>query len=251
VTDIKAYISSGEIEAYVMGLTTAEETAAVEQMRLQYPEVDKAIADFELLLEKKIFENSTAKLPASFKETVKAGLDMNQDKKPAIVVPMKKNNAWKYAAAVAGILFVSSAVYNFQQNNTVKALKNKVADAELKKGTDVSQFLRNRNITPVGLYGVGIHGVCRCTLLWDKQTGNGYVMVHHLIVPPADKAFEVWVKVDGKYVHAGTLNTSDYTKMIELKNIPEGSQSFYVSLEQKGNVSTPTESEIYVQGSIS
>jgi hypothetical protein len=46
--DIKAYIESGVIESYVLGMADAQEAAELEQLSRQYPEIRKAIDDFEV-----------------------------------------------------------------------------------------------------------------------------------------------------------------------------------------------------------
>ena len=51
--DIKEYISSGVIETYVMGLCSSAETKELEQLRIQYPELNNAIISFEVAMEKK------------------------------------------------------------------------------------------------------------------------------------------------------------------------------------------------------
>ena len=53
--DIIAYIQSGVIEQYVLGLATAEEAAELEQLRVQYPEINDAVLNFEKTLRKRMF----------------------------------------------------------------------------------------------------------------------------------------------------------------------------------------------------
>lgn len=45
--DIHAYIQSGIIESYLLGIAGEEEKAELEQMRRQYPEIEKAIQNAE------------------------------------------------------------------------------------------------------------------------------------------------------------------------------------------------------------
>ncbi|HEX8277849.1 MAG TPA: hypothetical protein VF540_04110, partial [Segetibacter sp.] len=61
--DIQAYIQSGIIESYVLGLTNAEETAEVEKLRVQYVEVEQAINEFSIAVEEKAFENAITPPP--------------------------------------------------------------------------------------------------------------------------------------------------------------------------------------------
>ena len=63
--DIQQYISSGIIETYVMGLCSPAEESELEQLRQNYPELDKAIIAYEDELEKiiRLLEESNGFLP--------------------------------------------------------------------------------------------------------------------------------------------------------------------------------------------
>ncbi len=52
--DINAYIQSGIIESYVLGLSTQEENLEVVSMSAQYSEIKKAILEFELIFENEV-----------------------------------------------------------------------------------------------------------------------------------------------------------------------------------------------------
>ena len=56
--DIKAYIESGIIESYVLGMADDQERAELEQYSRQYPEIRAAIDAFELSLEQNAMANA-------------------------------------------------------------------------------------------------------------------------------------------------------------------------------------------------
>ncbi|MEP7318380.1 MAG: hypothetical protein ABI921_06555, partial [Panacibacter sp.] len=58
--DTKAYIESGIIESYVLGLATSEEIAELQLLCKQHADIQQAVTEFELLLEKQAFENAVA-----------------------------------------------------------------------------------------------------------------------------------------------------------------------------------------------
>src|SRR5687768_2935312 len=113
--DIKKYISSGVIEAYIMGLASSEETAELEQLRKQHPEINQAILDFEEQLEKTIIENATPP-PASVKNKIREKLfsssDSQAEQMQTKVIPLQKNY-WKHIAAAAIFLILISTGLNF------------------------------------------------------------------------------------------------------------------------------------------
>ncbi len=62
--NIEAYISSGVIESYVLGMADAQEIAELEQLRLQYPAIQQAIDEFEESLEKTAFAAAVSPAPS-------------------------------------------------------------------------------------------------------------------------------------------------------------------------------------------
>jgi len=58
--DVQAYIESGVIESYVLGMTDTQESAQLEQLMNQYPEIKQAVAAFEVSLERSAFANAVA-----------------------------------------------------------------------------------------------------------------------------------------------------------------------------------------------
>lgn len=66
------------------------------------------------------------------------------------------------------------------------------------------EVMNNPSITPVAMYGVGYHAICRCTMFWDKKTGKIYLMIHHLQNPP-QKDYQLWATVNGKPVSIGIV----------------------------------------------
>ncbi|HAI84997.1 MAG TPA: hypothetical protein DCL43_15135, partial [Chitinophagaceae bacterium] len=59
--DIQAYIASGVVESYVLGLATNEERAELEQLLPQHPELQDALTDFEQSFEN--FHQTQAAVP--------------------------------------------------------------------------------------------------------------------------------------------------------------------------------------------
>ena len=94
--DIKAYISSGILESYVMGLTTPEENGEVERYALIYPEIKTEIS----LIEESIarLADSTSKIPApELKDNIFARIRMlekeeKQTSEPKIITLSKQKN---------------------------------------------------------------------------------------------------------------------------------------------------------------
>ncbi len=245
--DIKQYISSGIIETYVMGLCTAAEEKELELLRSQYPELSKAIVAYEKEMEQNMLQQTTLPPAATDKRILDALTAMN---KPAAVVqmPLRKRNWLKNIAVAASVLLVISTGFNYYLYRQVK----KTASAGSNTSLPLSDYkvLLDPSITPVAMYGVGTHAICRCTMFWDKKTGKMYIMIHHLPQSSATKDYQLWAMVDGKYINAGLVKDEIRGKFIEMSNIPSGATAFTVTLEKAGGNSAPTIEETYLKGVI-
>jgi hypothetical protein len=167
--------------------------------------------------------------------------------------PVAKTINWlKPVAAAAIILLAISGIYNYTLYK-----KNKVQETALKEKEKTTSLpaadyaiLKNPAITPVAMYGVAPHTICRCTMYWDKKSRKAYIMIHHLVPSTADKKYQLWATVDDKPVLVGMVHDEIRDHFIELENIPAGATAFTVTLESTGNSSTPTAAQTFLYGSI-
>ncbi len=252
----KEFITSGIIEAYVMGLCTPQEKAEVESMRLQHTDVHEAILLFEAELENKFTAEATETLPALDTKILQTLSQLNA----APIIPIqqalvKKINWFKPVAAAAFLLLGGSTILNFILYNKTKQQQTELAVIQQKPVTNTlpnADFavLTNKTITPVAMYGVGLHAICRCTMFWDKRTGKAYIMIHHLVPAPQGKNYQLWAMVNGKPVSAGIINDKIRDRFIEVPNVPEAANGFSVTLENEGGSAMPTEDETYLVGRI-
>jgi anti-sigma-K factor RskA len=248
--DIKEYISSGIIELYVMGLCNAEEESEVEKMRIEYPELQEAILQYEIQLEKNMLQNST--LPsAATDEKILQKLDSLQQV-PVVSITSAKKTIWlKLAAAASLLLLIASTYFNYSQYKNNKRLSDLIAAPKTSPLPLADyEIITNPAITPVAMYGVASHSICRCTMFWDKKSGKAYIIIHHLPKSSNSKDYQLWAEVNGKPVSVGIINDEIRGRFIEVPNIPGGSVAFSVTLENAGGASSPTVSETYLQGKI-
>lgn len=253
--DINNYIASGNIELYVLGMCSHEEKLEMEQLRKQNAAIDEAIKQYEINLEKswmKLGEQPPAfadeKILQQLNVLTKPAVKLfNEDKKSQRLVRLH----WIAAASV--LLFILSAVFNF---TLYKKIENQQAVLQAKpnelSSLPASDFavISNPTITPVAMYGVGSHAICRCTMFWDKKTGKLYLFIHHLIKSNATKDYQLWAMVNNKPVSVGIVNDDIRGRFIELQNVPAAATSFIVTLEKAGGNKQPTISETYLSGSI-
>lgn len=72
--DLKTYIKSGIIEAYALGLASADEQKELEELSIAHQEIVDALEAFSLLIERRAFENAVSP-PITVKPMVLATVD--------------------------------------------------------------------------------------------------------------------------------------------------------------------------------
>lgn len=279
--DIKAYIQSGIIESYVLGMADATEAAQLEQLSRQYPEVKQAIDEFEAALEKQAFQNAVAPSP-DVKEKLMFALkdEFAKEEEEKLVVPLislqeKANPAqtpvrsiggsgWlKYMAAASVILLVASAglnvyLYNKSEDSNKKylALLKENATITASNGVYQTKMLDMYNsmqlMNDPAMIKVAMDGVKdkqeQAIVYWDSKTKDVYLLANRLPAAPEDKQYQLWALVDGKPVDAGMLG--DCNGLCKLKNI-QTAQAFAITLEKKGGSPTPNLDQLHVLGKVS
>jgi hypothetical protein len=245
--DIKEYISSGIIEMYVMGLCSPEEKKELEQLRSLHPELDKAIIEYEIALEKNMLQQTTLPGDVTDKKILETFGNMNKPAKLIPIYPVKRSWLKPFAIAASLLLLVSAGFNYFLYRQTKKQIVT--AKTTTLPESDY-QVMKNPGITPIAMYGVGSHAICRCTMFWDKNTGKIYIMIHHLPKSSKAKDYQLWATVNGAPVSIGIIQDDIRGRFIELDSVPSGALAFSVTLEKSGGSSSPTIDEIYLKGSI-
>lgn len=264
----KAYIESGVIESYVLGMTDVQEAAELEQLARQHPDIRQAIDDFEASLEQAAL--ATAVLPdAKVKERLFTALQHefiseSTVSAPAPVIQMQPAAAWmKYVAAASLILLIGSAAMNvyfygqfrtatsnyqallIQQNSVIA--DNQAIQA---KALDLYQgilTMSDPKMTRVSMGGVPGKADNLATVFWDSKSKEVYLLPNRLPQTPADKQYQLWAIVNGKPVDAGMIGNC--AGLCKMKNI-SGAVTFAITLEKKGGSPTPNLEELYVLGNV-
>ncbi len=271
--DINAYIQSGIIESYVLGLSSAEETAEVEMLRIQYSEIGRAIDEFSLAVEEIAMQNAISP-PPEVKENIRVAINkkkpvtdtvafLGENKKEVPVVPFTKTYQWKMIAAASIILFVASSFLNYylynQYNNNKEAyqallsqretlqVNNQMYQTQLKEWQLAAVMMADTGMATVKMHSIKGKDDA-ATVFWNKQSKDVYVMVNNLPEPRTGKQYQLWAMVDGKPVDAGLLDPS-CVSVCKMKNIPKA-EAFAITLEKEGGNRAPNLKAIFVMGSI-
>ena len=271
--NIQDYISSGIIESVVLGLASPEESEELMRLRRQYPELDKAIADFEHSLEQQGL-STTVMPPPQVRQDLFNKLEPEFRDAPPGVNTLKDNvvkmpgrlvipSFWKYVAAAGLILFFGNIIGSLmlyrkyqELHNAYAQLQGNYLDLQQKSNADKERFItlyrdvqmmQDSSMAVVKMMGISGKESNMATVYWDKRTKDVYLFNNNL--PPAEtgKQYQLWAIVDGKPIDAGMIGNCE--GLCKLKNIPSA-QAFAVTLEKAGGSPTPTMSAMYVMGKV-
>ena len=269
--DIKAYIESGVIENYVLGLASEEENADIIRLSSIYTEINQAIESFSSDLELQLMSNP-ATPPAYIKERIFNTLDLSNASKQGSITSntrpvrnIKSNiSKWKWVAAASFLLLILSSVLNFllynrytEKKDAYQALLtekeslfavNKLYQASQKEWELTSKMMSDPTMVMIRMKTIPGKNNKDATVFWDSKTKDVYVMAKELPTPATGKQFQLWAIVDGKPVDAGIIDTN-CTGICKMKNITKA-QAFAITLEKLGGNPNPTMEQLMVIGAI-
>jgi len=266
--DTKAYIESGIIESYVLGLASAEEATELEMLCKQHAEIKNAVEEFETLMEKQAFKDAVEP-PAKVKDKLMFALTTEFAKAQTPVVPLpidtkvKSFSLIRYFAAASVILLIASTVLNVYLYNNYLSVNNKyqallTERSSLQANNDVfrtrinnleqsMRVIENPDVKTIALKGVAGKENNLAAVYWDTKTKEVYLLPTKMDSTPSDKQYQLWAIVDGKPVDAGVF--ADCDGLCKMKKIPNA-QVFAITLEKKGGSPAPTLSAMYVLGKV-
>ncbi|MGC4037994.1 MAG: anti-sigma factor [Chitinophagaceae bacterium] len=262
--NIKEYISSGIVESYVLGLSSAEERAEFEQLCAQYPELVAARTSFELLLEKQAFESANEP-PAISKQKFADFLIQQESSKTesAKIVSMDNNTTsgtggvrWLTAASVILLLVASWFAYKYygeasslkSQLENTKEEQAKL-DSRLKALEDQNKVINDPKVNVVNLTGLQKAPTSSASVYWDSTSSNVWLLVKNLPNIPSDKQFQLWALIDGKPKDLGLFDSPAGDNKVMLKmNNTQKADAFAITIENRGNTGGPNLEQLQTMG---
>ena len=273
--NVQAYIESGVIESYVLGMIDMQDASELQGLSNQYPEIRRDIEKFEYLLEKASFINAIGPPPA-LKEKLILALQDDFAKEERVIklntvasnenytAPVKTMAPWtRYMAAASVVLLIASAALNYYLYNQIKTSDRKYADLVKENSTVTAdnrvyqtkmldiyngmQLMSNPSMIKVVMPGIKGKEEDLATVFWDSKTKDVYLLANKLPQVSDDKQYQLWALVDGKPVDAGVLG--ECNGLCKLKNIQKA-QAFAITLEKKGGSIAPDLTQLHVLGKV-
>ncbi|MEO5582177.1 MAG: anti-sigma factor [Saprospiraceae bacterium] len=272
--DPQAYIESGRLEEYVLGLGTSDLMQEIECMSRVFPEIKNEIFALQLSLEKYALLTAVtpgpelkAKIFNSLSNDSMTSIspDKSTEKtSPSISAPAatSSNNSlfkWLLAFLVLSSLLLVYLYFNksseFQKNlneyrqkqtaalQTVDSLAQVVTSLE----SEIS-IINNPNGVAVKMAGTKLYPHGLATIYWDKKSQTVHLNPGNLPATPSGKQYQLWGIVDGKPVSLGLINLS-HANLQPMRPVDNPS-TFAVTLEPTGGNASPTLDQMYVAGNV-
>jgi len=260
--NIQAYIESGIIETYVLGLASPAESAEFEQLCAQYPELVAARKRFEEGLEKHASTHAVqppvgvkVKVLEAIGDTAE-GVHENVALNPPKIVTMqneskKGSSGWlRFVAAASVVLLIGLAWFSYQfysQNSELQrsntALQEKLNSTQgtLDKIAQEQSIVKDPNTTVVNMVGTKVAPRSSANVYWDSTSSNVYLVVKNMPKLPSDKQYQLWALIDGEKQpkDLGVFDAKDDKIILKMKDTKKA-QAFAITIEKTGGSSSPT-----------
>lgn len=279
VVDVKEYISSGILEAVVLGMGSDQEVREVQCLSKIYPEIMEEFRAIEQALAKMAEEDAvepTQELKAIVLEKISQTEQLPSETptktgEPAKIVPLTStpppsSTPWKWMAAASVILLLGVGSLWILATNRANDLNTQVAELKQEKSADeqvltamqleqdrlnsIQAMVVDHDMRKVILMGTPKDPKACVHFMWSDSSNKGIMVAECITDPPTDMQYQLWAIADGKPVSLGlfdhdeVMNTTDPFD-ISMDNV----SAFAITLEKKGGVASPTMENMVVLGS--
>ncbi|HHM21719.1 MAG TPA: hypothetical protein ENJ20_06815 [Bacteroidetes bacterium] len=275
----QAYITSGILEKYVLGMANDEEAEEVLEMASQHLEIKEELWAIRKTLRGYLLSHQVSP-PQELKEAVmeiannKVAANMGNLKKEAKEYPVKvagkKKKTEVSLAGIAALLLAlalvaaSFTVYSFYtdaetaRNATaaadkqIDALRKELEEKEKVISTLQSQlgFYQDRDNQIIVLKGTRRSPATKATIYWNNKTRSAHIDLSVLPSLSDGKVAILWVNTGNRrFKKAGVLQPSTPEALLPLTYV-ENPKSFFVTAENNPDVERPNRARILMTGSL-
>jgi anti-sigma-K factor RskA len=279
------YISSGLLEAYVLGSLPLTESEQVAGAICRFPEVAAEISALEAVLVRSAELEAVAP-PADMQDRIWAAIQANGEAGATVVdtaaeaavpreqatkiippggngsrsMPRTQAAAWvALAAGLVGCVFVLVRNNHNRQEQTIVALNSRIGEMSRQQQTLAASLDRYRReaemaaqpgMQPIAMLSMLPGHPMAATVYWNKAKAEAYVSVQKLPPPPEGMQYQLWAISRGQAVSIGMLE-NEVAAAGGMQKVPmpvHDGQAFAVSLEKAGGSPSPTPDKIYLMG---
>jgi anti-sigma-K factor RskA len=263
--NIQEYISSGILEAYVLGELPEQERASVEKNLAEYPELRKELARIEGAQENLLLQ-AAIEPRAEIKE--KLFKKIESSKPSARVVNMDSGlrpGLWKFAAAASISIALVASYLAYDYHNKWKTSESDLAtliaqheriaqhynqvNERLNKMESDLKIIDDPDFNRVVMKGTPNSPQSLASVYWNQNSKEVYLSIQNMKELARENQYQLWAIIDGKPVDAGVFD-GNVTGLLKMKNIGVGVATFAVTIETRGGKPSPNLETIQVAGNV-
>lgn len=256
-------INSGNLEAYILGDLTPDETRKVEKYIALYPELKDELRQIEESLY--LMAERTKILP---RNSVKNDLLSKLEIPPEASKPLHKDHSGKRfhlmkAASIAFFLMSTLSIYIlYEKERGLQKLYENLLEEHtqlISEKHNLNQALTLQN-SRVGL--VSNPGFEKITLIstsaihhsngaayWNKSKGFLFLVVNEAPILTTEQDLQLWAIIAGQPVSAGVIKR-DNSSILAMEQVMDV-QAFAITVEPKGGSKEPTLEKVILSGAVS
>lgn len=201
--EIKRFLKSGKLELYVLKLLDEQETREVEEMIERHPELQFVYSEMKNALDNYADKQIDQHVEEE-KKTVRVTTYTSRRMLPESE-SSNKMNLW-VAATIASVILNVFLFFSYSQEHKAKeALGRQVQSMEQRflaqqvQMQDEYRMLLDTYTHFVPLYQTPGDTQQKAVVVWNRQTGEGFVFSAWLTAPPAGYSYRLWaVDAQGK-----------------------------------------------------
>lgn len=262
--DIKAYIASGKLEHYVLGLLPPTEAKEVERMAAQYSEIKAELAAIEETLA--TYARGTAMpMPEDLVDKIANRVRTEAGKEP---LPPRTEasgrNRWSLLGWLLAALAVAFAVWATIQQRAAEqeigTLQSSLTElreecdeqlARLQTAEEQLSILRDPNYRTIRMQGTDLAPNVQASIYYNPADGRTYLDTGTLPTNPSDRQYQLWAIVDNTPISIGVFDANEQLPAWLQVEFAENPDLFAVTLEPRGGSASPTLDQMYVAGQVS
>lgn len=256
--DIKAYISSGILEQYVLGKLSPQEEAEVEQKAEQHPEIRQELDAIEVALEEYALLHGRMPPPGVLSAILQR---LHAERGLPGRASGRRLRLLGYAA---GLLLVAAlaillAFYqkNKQQAAAITSLNQQMdtiqqscdsVQAIAQRLENMLDFVRQPATRAIAMESTGLSPDAVATVFYNPETQRSLIGVGQLPTPNSDKQYQLWAITGAGPVSMGVFELTEAGQPLQEVSFVSDAQAFAVTLENRGGSPVPTLDQMYVLG---
>ncbi len=258
--DLQAYITSGVLEQYVLGLLSPEESREVERMAEEHPVIREELNKLEDSLAQ-FAQSQAVPMSADLPDKI---MDRIQETTPS--APAKNRSLRTGLIVLLAAASVALALLAYQQVNRVntleeelrtnqlayQALADSCSSCEVRVNTLEEQIaiLKSDDYQLIRLNGTDKDPAAIASIYYNTTNQKSYLELTDLPALPEGKQYQLWAIVEAGPTGMGVFDLpDDPNTLFEVPHFGEA-QAFAITIEDAGGVEEPTLTEMIVLGTV-